>query len=208
MFKKLNEHIEIQKIRKIQDKDLKFLESQEFEILSILEEIEEVVRGGLSDGMTIDRIAEKHGVSVDAINIQVEKGKKIEMEHTNNSKEAEKVAMDHLVEFPDYYDHLEKMEKKAKEELKESFNAYLEILREESMPENPEYGLPDLKKFPLYDKSHLLAAIKFFNWVSPKDESRLAHAIIAKMKEHGLRQSNVGEKNRLKTYVLKTNLPE
>ena len=208
MFKKLNEQIEIQKIKKVDDRDIKFLESQEFELLSILEEIGEIVRGGLSDNMTVEDIAKKHGVEVGVIKRQIEMGKKIEFEHTNSEKEAERVSMDHLVEFPDYYDRLEKMEKEAKEDLKEAFNSYLEILREETMPEDPEYGLPELKKFPLYDKSHVLAAIKFFNWVAPKDESKLAHAIIAKMKEHGLRQSNVGEKSRLKAYVLKVNLPE
>jgi len=84
----------------------------------LIEETEKV-RGGLSDDITIDKIAEKHKTSIRSIEIQIEKGKKIEMEHTSDEKEAEKIAMDHLVEIPDYYDRLIKMEKEA-EELQEA----------------------------------------------------------------------------------------
>jgi hypothetical protein len=90
--------------------------------------------GGKSDNMTIDQIAEKHGVSIRAIEIQIEKGKKIEMEHTNSEKEAEKIAMDHLVEFPDYYDRLIKMEKEAEAELNEA----MLLLTEEEKAIKPE----------------------------------------------------------------------
>jgi hypothetical protein len=93
----------------------------------------EKVRGGKSDNMTIDQIAEKHGVGIKTIEMQVEKGKKIEMEHTDDEKEAEKVAMDHLVEFPDYYDRLIKMEKEAEVELKE---AMLLLTEEEKVIKN------------------------------------------------------------------------
>jgi len=45
---------------------------------------------------------------------QVKTGTKVEMEHTSNKKLAEKIAKDHLDEFPDYYTHLLKMEAKLK----------------------------------------------------------------------------------------------
>lgn len=48
---------------------------------------------------------------------QLKIGIKVEMEHTNNPKIAEKIARDHLREFPDYYTRLLKMEAKAKKEL-------------------------------------------------------------------------------------------
>jgi len=75
---------------------------------------------GLASNMTVDQIAEKHGVSVEAIETQLEKGMKIELEHTSDLDEARDIALDHLVEFPDYYDRLEKMEKEAEEELKDA----------------------------------------------------------------------------------------
>jgi len=46
---------------------------------------------------------------------QVEKGIKVEMEHTSNKQVALKIALDHLAEISNYYDLLEEMENKAKE---------------------------------------------------------------------------------------------
>jgi len=47
--------------------------------------------------------------------VELEKGIKVEMEHTNDPIVATRIAMDHLVEHPDYYKELEKMEKKLEE---------------------------------------------------------------------------------------------
>jgi len=44
---------------------------------------------------------------------QIQKGIKVEQEHTKNKQLAKEIAKDHLSEFPDYYDRLEKMEKSA-----------------------------------------------------------------------------------------------
>lgn len=44
---------------------------------------------------------------------QLCKGLRVEMEHTDEPLMALEIAMDHLVEIPDYYDHLERMEKEA-----------------------------------------------------------------------------------------------
>lgn len=46
---------------------------------------------------------------------QIEKGKKIEREHTDDPNLTVEIAKDHLAEIPDYYTRLEKMEKEAKE---------------------------------------------------------------------------------------------
>ena len=43
---------------------------------------------------------------------QLRIGKKIELEHTKSKKVADKIAKDHLNEYPDYYTHLVKLEKK------------------------------------------------------------------------------------------------
>lgn len=67
--------------------------------------------------------------------------------------------------------------------------------------EDREYALPEEKKFPLFDKSHVLAAIKFFNYVDSKNEEKLASKIKGKMKKYGLTSENVGEENRLKKYL-------
>jgi hypothetical protein len=44
---------------------------------------------------------------------QLEKGIKVEMEHTKLPEISRRIALDHLSEIPDYYDRLEKMEKEA-----------------------------------------------------------------------------------------------
>ena len=66
--------------------------------------------GGLSDGMSVEDIANKHGVSYDQIVDQIIKGREVELEHTNDKDLSKKIAMDHLVEDPNYYDKLAKME--------------------------------------------------------------------------------------------------
>lgn len=55
---------------------------------------------------------------------QLKMGIEIEMEHVDDKKKAEEIAMDHLTEIPDYYTRLKKMEKKAgvDEEWEDKFN--------------------------------------------------------------------------------------
>jgi hypothetical protein len=42
------------------------------------------------------------------------------MEHTTDKEKATEIATDHISEFPDYYDRLNKMEKKAVKDFKSS----------------------------------------------------------------------------------------
>lgn len=58
---------------------------------------EDVLKGGLAD---------KSKKEFDAK--QLDKGMKIEMEHTEDESVAEEIAKDHLTEDPDYYVKLEK----------------------------------------------------------------------------------------------------
>lgn len=80
-------------------------------ITKILAINEDVMPGGLADKETVESLAKKHGVSVDQIKSQVEKGTKVEMEHTDDPDVARETAMDHVFEDPKYYDKLAKMEK-------------------------------------------------------------------------------------------------
>jgi len=63
---------------------------------------------GLSDGMTVKDIAKKHKVDTSVIKAQIKKGAQVEKEHTDDHKEAVRIAMDHLVEDPKYYAKLDK----------------------------------------------------------------------------------------------------
>jgi hypothetical protein len=79
---------------------------------------EDKIPGGLAQGKTLEDIAKKHiegkrmGIRPMMVFLkkQLEKGVKIEMEHTTDENIAEEIAMDHLWEDPKYYDKLEKVE--------------------------------------------------------------------------------------------------
>lgn len=62
--------------------------------------------------LTVAELAKLHGVSKEKIQSQLTKGIKVEKEHTNHESVAREIALDHLKEFPDYYDRLEKAEEK------------------------------------------------------------------------------------------------
>ena len=77
------------------------------------------IKGGKADKMTAKDIADKFKLPVSKINAQITKGVKIEIEHTDNKERATEIAMDHISEFPDYYDRLETMEKDANKKWKD-----------------------------------------------------------------------------------------
>lgn len=60
--------------------------------------------------LSVSELAEKHGVSRMEIATQLDKGIKVELEHTNDRKVAREIALDHLAEDPKYYDKLTKLE--------------------------------------------------------------------------------------------------
>jgi len=86
---------------------------------------------------SVEQIAKKHGVSADAIEAQIAKGIAVEREHTNSDAEAHEIARDHLDEFPDYYDRLDDMEKKAKKDMKEAVKKKLDKLGFRMMKNDP-----------------------------------------------------------------------
>ena len=55
---------------------------------------------GLSKGMTLQDIADKHSIDIDVLKKEWKKGVKVEMEHTKDPKVAGRIAMDHLTEDP------------------------------------------------------------------------------------------------------------
>lgn len=59
---------------------------------------------------TVESIAKKHGVSTAVIQAQLKKGMPVELEHTSDHAIAREIALDHLGEFVDYYDRLERAE--------------------------------------------------------------------------------------------------
>ena len=70
-----------------------------------------------------------------------------------------------------------------------------------SSKERSDFGLPSQKKYPMPDKSHVLAAIRMFNHCDASNEKELAANIKSKMKMYGISSDRVGENNRLKKYL-------
>ena len=74
--------------------------------------------GGKSDNLSLQDIADKFKVPVTQIQSQIQKGIQVEMEHTNDKEKATEIATDHVSEFADYYNRLDKMENKASKDWK------------------------------------------------------------------------------------------
>jgi hypothetical protein len=100
------------------------------------ENMENKLKGGKADNMSPKDIADKFGVTTKMVKDQIKKGKKIESEHTDDEEKQTEIAEDHVSEFPDYYDRIEKMEKEAKkfwgkkEKTNESKSFVKKLLRE------------------------------------------------------------------------------
>jgi hypothetical protein len=69
------------------------------------------LKGGKSEGMTLSQVAKLHNMNAEQLKPQLKKGIKHELEHTDSVVEARRIALDHLVEFSNYYDRLDKIEK-------------------------------------------------------------------------------------------------
>ena len=78
--------------------------------IAVRKMMDEQVEGELKKPHTVDSIAKKHDVSVDVIEKALERGIKVEMEHTKDEATAKVIALGHLWEKPDYYAMLAKME--------------------------------------------------------------------------------------------------
>lgn len=71
---------------------------------------EDQLEGGLGDGRSVEYIAHKHNAPIELIELMVQWGVEVEMEHTDDEVIAKEIAMDHLIEDPIYYKKLKEME--------------------------------------------------------------------------------------------------
>jgi hypothetical protein len=107
------------------------------------------LKGGKAEGMSPDEFRAD----------QMAIGRKIEREHTNKPQVAERIAMDHLEEIPDYYTWLPKMEAEAKKAA-EAFTAQTELprgdLSQPAMIRNP-YELTDAQQAAEFENGYQYA---------------------------------------------------
>lgn len=97
--------------------------------------------GGKADNLSLNAIAKKFNVKIERLKKELEKGVSVEFEHTKNKEKAKEIAMDHLSEFPDYYERLSKMEKKASKKW-EKFNLK-KIVRESIINRKSKFRLTE-----------------------------------------------------------------
>jgi len=69
---------------------------------------------------SLEDSAKKHNIDIEVLKKQLEKGIEIEKEHTKDEKVAEKIALAHIDERPDYYIQIDKLEKKPVEKVEEA----------------------------------------------------------------------------------------
>jgi hypothetical protein len=96
---------------------------------------EDSIPGGLAKGMTLNDIAEKHGVSVDVLVAEFKKGIQTEMEHTTDREMAKEITLDHLFEDPQYYTKLATVEEYVDDKGVEHVAAALPQTEEEPLKE-------------------------------------------------------------------------
>lgn len=119
--------------------------------------------GLLKPTMPLDQIAEKHGVDIQYLEEQLNKGLQHEKEHTDSDEVATSIALHHLAERPDYYEELEKLELEDGGELDV-------VILEDNSPE--EYEIVDFLK-QQREEAHMVMTC---------DGSKIYKAMICKTK--------------------------
>ena len=84
------------------------------ESLSLVDQILEECGCDIKKVHNVESIAKKHKVDPKSVKEQLQKGIKIEHEHTNDESLARTIALQHLAERPDYYTKLQKVEENIK----------------------------------------------------------------------------------------------
>jgi hypothetical protein len=118
---------------------------------------------GLSKGMSVKDIANKHKINIDALKKELKKGIKVEKEHTSDVKKATRIAMDHLSEDPKYYTKLDKIG------LEENLNK--DLVKEFMKHVMNELELDNLPPIKLSDNSQEAIDMRSWGGYQPSDKS-------------------------------------
>lgn len=129
---------------------------------------------------------------------QVKELEKFFVERRNNNK-SKITNMDSATNNKDKTEPVIKDENKTPKET--NVNESTLPSKERNKLDDDVFGIPSLRKYPLNDKAHVLAAIRMFNYVDRKHEKELAHNIIAAMKKYKISKDIIGPKNRLQSYI-------
>lgn len=179
------------------------------------------IPGGKSDNLTKAKIAQKFGKSEDYIKKQMIKGAKVELEHTNDFGLAQQIALNHISQFPDYYERLDTMQKQAQKDFQSLNESDLSIDTNIKLS-NVVLHIPSLKEYYSKNKLRLssdLFKITSFEIIEESDIFILIDLVINNFKElvgffdYSIEESNAilsvinntSEKNNLFSKLLKSN---
>lgn len=82
-----------------------------------------------------------------------------------------------------------------------TFNEGKLSAKERNTLKDEDFGIPELRKYPLHDKAHVISAQKLFRHCPPKYKAQLAKRIFAKMDYYGIPKDSIGENNELRKYL-------
>lgn len=74
--------------------------------------------------------------------------------------------------------------------------------KERNNLKDSDFGIPELRKFPLTDKEHVQSALRYFNTADNKYKKELARRINSKAKEFGI---EIGDDNNIRQYLNESN---
>lgn len=127
----------------------------------IMNENTNKLKGGLSDKVSKQNITKKFNITLQKLDKELKIGTKVEMEHADSKSLAKEIAMDHLVEIPDYYTRLLKMEKEAKNKwnVKESTKSNIKKLFREHVELTQIDGTSDVSVYNIVYNTREIGSI-------------------------------------------------
>jgi hypothetical protein len=97
--------------------DVEIAREYDMSVMDTFYELGVVIKAqSMDDFFKQGRAAERKITDADVDAEELERGAKVELEHTDDKETARRIALDHLAEFANYYVELAKMEQKLKEE--------------------------------------------------------------------------------------------
>ena len=73
--------------------------------------------------------------------------------------------------------------------------------KRKNLPDN-KFGIPELRKYPLDTRQHVISAIKLFGHYADSSYAKeLATAILNAMEKYHISRDQIGEKNKLRNYL-------
>ena len=132
---------------------------------------DEFFKGGMANGMTAQELADKHGVSLEEIEAALDKGQKVEVEHTNDPKKAYEIAKDHIFEDPKYYEKLAKIEDEPTNEYDNTLKVKSVQMKDEDDKEYATVGEGVTVLADRYVRSHGKSPKGWGKWMFSYDKS-------------------------------------